>query len=97
MTVELKEPAIFPVVQMVFPIVSKLLVFKFEEDLSFVLKWHRMFYLLVEHILVYVGSGLCNVLLVSGRSLWVLYPSDERFYTISDEVLAFALGSSVNS
>jgi len=93
LTVELKEPAIFPVAQMVFPIVSKLLFFKFEGDLSFVLKWHRMFYLLVEHILVYVGSGLCNVLLVSGRCLWVLYPSDERSYTISDEVLAFAQSS----
>lgn len=82
---------------MVFPIVSELLFFKFKEDLSFVLKWHRMFYLLVEHILVYVGSGLCNVLLVSRRCLWVLlYPSNERSYTISDEVLAFAQ-SSVNS
>jgi hypothetical protein len=31
-----------------------------------------------------------NVLLVSGRCLWVLHPSNERSYTISDEVLAFA-------
>jgi hypothetical protein len=42
------------------------------------------------YLLVYVGSVLCNVLLVSGRCLWVLYPSNGRSYTISDEVLAFA-------